>query len=440
MRVVFSLRSLGRPFLILWAGITTSMIGSLLASFALSVWVFQHSGSVLVYSGMVAATTLPALLILPWAGNLADRIDRRYVLVASCFCSIIVSLSLAALLWCDRLAIWHLYAFNVLVAAISAFTNPAYQATVSSLLDKEQLTRGVGLMGMSSNLFAGFTPMIAGGLLGVVGLPGIILINIVMICIATVLVVKAIAYIPAIATFMDPKECLSIRRVMANFFDSVSFFIKRRLLMGLLAYLVILNSLISFVSTLFTPLVLSNHTASQLGLIMTIGSIGSLLGSGFLFVKDTLKRFMKIILTCNVILSSCIMVGGSGNSIVLYSGCAFIAMLAGAVGSGCGTSLWMRKVPLERQGSIFALVGTIALIMMSVVTVVGGFIADNVFEPALGSGGIWVDSISVWLGTGKGKGLSLEFIICGFLGVMLSLAAMTHRRFRNMERYVPDSR
>jgi diaminobutyrate-2-oxoglutarate transaminase len=440
MHLDFSFRRLGRPFLILWVGITVSLVGNLLASFALNVWVFQHSGSVLAYSGMVVATTMPALLILPWAGSFADSMDRRYVLIISCSFSVIFSLALAALLWCDRLVIWHLYVYNVLVATVSAFERPAYQATVSSLLSKEQLTRGVGLMGLSSNLLATFSPVAAGVLLGVIGLPGIILIEIVMACIATVLVVKAITCMSPIKTALDSKQYLSIRGILRNFGESMSFFKKQRLLMGLLAYVVILNGLIALVSTLFTPLVLSNHTESELGVIMSIAGIGSLMGSGFLFVTENLKRLMKIVLICDAILSICIMVGGSGNSLVLYSSCGFIAMLAGAVGGGCSTSLWMRKLPLERQGSIFALVGTIALIIVSVITVVGGYVADHVFEPALSSGGIWADSIGVWLGAGKGSGLSLVFILCGFMGAMLSLSALTQRRFRNMESFIPDGR
>lgn len=440
MRFDFSLRSLGLPFLILWTGITLSLVGNMLVSFGLNVWVFQHSGSVLVYSGMVIATTLPALFILPWAGSFADRMDRRYVLIASCSLSVIFSFVLAALLWYDRLAIWHLYTFNVLVATVSAFEKPAYQATVSSLLSKDQLTRGVGLLGLSSNLLATFSPMVAGALLGFIGLHGIIVIQIAMACIAIALVVKAISCMPQIATALDSKQCFSIRGALRNFYESMSFFKKRRLLMGLLAYVVILNSLLALVTSLFTPLVLSNHTESELGLIMTIAGIGSLLGSGFLFITENIKRLMKIVLICDAILSICILVGGSGNSLVLYSGCVFIAMSAGAVGGGCSTSLWMRKLPLERQGSIFALVGTIALIMVSVVAVAGGFLADQVFEPALSSGGIWWNSIGIWLGPGKGRGLSLLFVLCGFMGAMLSLAALTHRRFRNMERLIPDGR
>jgi diaminobutyrate-2-oxoglutarate transaminase len=149
---------------------------------------------------------------------------------------------------------------------------------------------------------------------------------------------------------------------------------------------------------------------------------------------------MKTILICDVILSICIIGGGSAHSVIFFSACALIGMLAGSIGGACGTSLWMRKVPLERQGSIFALVGAAAMFMTPVVVVIGGFTAEKVFEPALASGGIWVDYIGALLGAGEGQGLSLLFVVCGFLSALLSLAGLTHRRFRNMERFVPDGR
>lgn len=441
MELNLSFRSLGRPFLFLWAGATVLAVGSMLVGFGLNIWVFQNSGSVVAYSGMVVATVLPPLLVLPWTSSVADRIDRRYVLVASNVAAVIIGLFLAAFLWRDKLEIWHLYAFNAAASMVSAFVLPAYQATVSSLVPKEQLTRCVGLIGFSSGLFSSFSPMAATWLLGIVGMPGIVLCDISMACISAIFVVKAITCMPPIEKSLGQKDRLTIRHVTCNLFKSISFFRGRRLMGGFLIYGVILNSLLALISTLLTPIVLSNYTANVLGLIMTMGSIGGLLGSGLLFIREKSKPMMKIILTCNGILSICILAGGGFHSIGIYMACAFIAMVAGSVAGGFGTSLWMSKVPLERQGSIFALVGALAMLMTSIIVVGGSFIAENVLEPALATHSIFADWVGVFLGSsGKGVGLRLVFVMCGAIGVMLTLGALMHARFRNMERHVPDCR
>jgi MFS family permease len=441
MKLDFSFRNLGRPFLFLWAGVTVSSVGSMLVAFGLNVWVFQHSRSVMAYSGMVVATVLPPLLVLPWTSVAADRVDRRYVLIASNGVAVIIGLVLAALLWSDQLEIWHLYAFNAAAALVSAFVLPAYQATVSALVPKDQLTRSIGLIGLSSGLLASFSPMAATWLLGLVGMAGIVLCDIATACIAAILIVKAITCMPPIEKSLSRKERLSIRHATRNLLISMSFFKGHRLMGGFLAYVVILNSLLALITTLLAPLVLSNHTANVLGLIMTMGSIGSLLGSGLLFISEKIKPMMKMILICDAILSICILAGGGFHSVGIYMVSAFIAMLAGSVAGGFGTSFWMRKVPLERQGSTFAVVGAITMIMTSIVVVGGGFIAENVLEPALSTHSIWVEWVGDWLGSSeKGQGLRLVFIMCGVLGVLLAFVALMHGRFRNMERYVPDCR
>lgn len=445
MQLNLSLGSLGRPFLVLLAGITVSLMGPLLIAFALSVSIYQHTNSVMAFSGMVVAQALPPLFILPWAGSLADRDERRrYVLIGAGFAKLILALVLALMVWTHSLALWNFYAFNVVIASILAFEVPALKTAVSLLLSKDQMIRGNGLIGLTTNLVQILAPMAASGLIGFIGLYGIALIEIGTCCLAIVLVLKAISYLPTAASADEPSSVsqkrISFRSVMGNFTEAMSFFKRRRLMIRMLAYFVMLTSLMDLVSLLITPLVLSNHTANDLGLILTIAAAGSLIGSGLLFVAENPGRLMVIFLSSNVILSICVLVAGGGNSVGLYSVCAFIAMLAGAVGNGCVETFWMRKIPLARQGSIFALLWAILSLAQPVVAVSGGFLADKVFGPALATGGALANSVGLWLGAGKGQGLSLVFVICGALCALLSLAALMHGRLRNIDSYVPDGR
>jgi diaminobutyrate-2-oxoglutarate transaminase len=436
-----SLSSLGPTFLVLWSGITVSLVGPLLTVFALSLALFQNTGSVMAFSGMVVAQALPALIVLPWAGSLADNAgQRRSVLILVCGAKLILSLLLALLLWRSALALWHFYAFNVVIATILAFEVPALKTAVSSLLTKEQMTRGNGLIGLTTNLVQVLAPMAASGLIGSIGLPGIVIIQIVSCCLALILLMIATFRMSHNETPTKVQKSFSLRSVMDNFFEALAFFKRRRLLIGLLAYAMMLHGLMDLVSLLITPLVLSNHTTGDLSVILAIGLTGSLLGSGLLSVTENPGRLMIIILSCNVILSISVLVAGGGNSVTLYSICAFIAMLAGAVGTGCDQAFWMRKVPLERQGSIFALLWAMLLIAQPVVAVTGGFLAEKVFGPALAEGGAWASSVGLLLGTGKGRGLSLVFVICGAACAILSMAALMHGRLRNIDIHIPDGR
>jgi len=69
---------------------------------------------------------------------------------------------------------------------------------------------------------------------------------------------------------------------------------------------------------------------------------------------------------------------------------------------------------------------------------VGGSLGEHVFEPALAIGGAWADTIGVWVGTGKGRGLGFMFIVCGAAGLLISLLALTHTRLRRLDELVFD--
>jgi DHA3 family macrolide efflux protein-like MFS transporter len=435
MQLNDSLRKLGSPFLLLWMGSTISMVGTLIVEFALSVWVFQQTGSVLDFSGMLVAATLPSLFILPFAGSFADRFDRRYIMIASDSVAAVMTLILAFLLFKESLQVWHLYVFNFVASISGAFQAPAYEAAASAALSKDQMVRANGLMGASESLLSIFAPLSASALLGIIDLSGIVLLDLVTFCIGTVFVLIAVGLIPSVAV---ASEKPLIQSALIDFSKAMSFFKEQRLMLGLLVYGAIQNSLVTLASIMITPLVLANHSALELGVVMTWGAVGSLVGSGLLIVKGNSKKLMVSFLICDVILSLCILIAGGINSVGLYSVCAFIAMLAGTAGDGCSGALWMRKVPLESQGRIFALLGTVMTLSIPIVSVLGGFVADHVFEPALSPGGVWAESIGAWLGIGKGLGMRLIFVISGVLGIVVSLSALSRPHFRNVDNFVPD--
>lgn len=437
MQLKQKLHDFGRPFLMLWLGTTISLAGTQLVGFALSVWVFQKTGSVLDFSGLIVASALPCLLILPFAGSFADRFDKRYVMIVSDSIAAIMSVILAYLIWHDMLQLWQMYFFNFVTAMAGSFQYPAYQAAVSTSISKDQMVRANGLMGASRSIISILTPMSAGILIEAIGLKGIVVFDLITFCIGTAFVIKSVSGLPSVKQVSDQTH---IKRAISDFLSAMSFFKDQRLMLSMLAYEVFHCSLIVLVESLITPLVLSNHTTLELGYIMTWGAVGSLAGSGLLIINRSPKRLMTAFLSCNVILSLFIFIAGVGNSVILYSSCALLAMMFGSAGEGCSTALWMRKVPIDCQGRIFALIGTIMTISAPTVAVLGGWTADHIFEPALAPGGIWVDSIGAWLGIGKGRGLGLVFIVCGSLGMIVSLGALCKPKLRRVDELVPDGR
>jgi MFS family permease len=188
------LRSLGRPFWRLWLGVSISGLGAQLMQFALSVWVYQRTGSVLDFAGLIVAGLVPQLLVLPIAGNLVDRLNRRLVIIISDCAVALMSVAVILLLWWGELQVIHLYAFTLIAALASAFKDPAYRASIGTILRDDQLTRASGLVGISTTALGIVAPTLAGGLIVMVGLSGLAILDLVTFSVGSALIWRAFVY------------------------------------------------------------------------------------------------------------------------------------------------------------------------------------------------------------------------------------------------------
>ena len=237
----FFLGELGRPFLLLWTGQTISLVGSSLTSFAMGIWIYQHTGKVLDFAGMLAVTTLPLVLLAPWAGTIADRMDRRRVILAADGAAALCTGVLAALLWHDSLAIWHLYLLGAVSAGATMFQTPAYQALTASVLPVDQLPRASGLIGISHNMVGLLAPSLAAALMGLAGLQSVVMVDLLTFCLGTALALKVFSTLAPLAIKAQPFSGVA-RHVAADFAEVLRFFRHNRPMLALLVYFTLQSS------------------------------------------------------------------------------------------------------------------------------------------------------------------------------------------------------
>ena len=143
------------------------------------------------------------------------------------------------------------------------------------------------------------------------------------------------------------------------------------------------------------------------------------------------------VLVSDVVQCAAVAVASWSTSIVLWCPAAFMCLFCGNTSVACSHALWMRKAPLVHQGSIFALLAGLNMLVMAVVLFAGGYLADDVLEPALRDGGV-LESVGAWFGTGKGRGIGLLFAVTGAIGLVLTLAALANGRLRRLDELVPE--
>ncbi|HZB26396.1 MAG TPA: MFS transporter, partial [Vicinamibacterales bacterium] len=158
-----------RDFRILWFGAFTSTVGTWMQKVAQSWLVFELTKSSFYLGLDDFLGQLPILLLTLIGGVIADRHDRRRLLLASQCVQMATAFTLAALVYWDRVDVWHILALSFTAGVAQAFGGPAYQSLVPSLVEKKDLPNAIALNSIQFNLARVVGPLLAGATLAAFG-------------------------------------------------------------------------------------------------------------------------------------------------------------------------------------------------------------------------------------------------------------------------------
>jgi len=421
-----------RTFLTIWAGQTVSLLGSGLTGFALGVWAYQRTGSVTQYSLILLFNVLPNVLLSPVAGALVDRLDRRWVMIASDCGAGLGTLILAALFFSGRLQIWHIYVLLSLASSAQSFRWPALSASLTLLVPRSRIGRASGLLQMGSATALVLAPLAAGTLMAPLGMAGILLVDTATFAVgvATLLAVR----IPRPAAAAAGGE----GSLLAQLGDGWRALRRAPGLLALLALFASTNFVMGLLTVLITPLVLSFATPRVLGTVLAVASSGLLAGGIVMASWGGPRRRLAGIGIALSVQAAALVCGGWRASAPLVAGSAFVFLFGYSVINTCSQALWQTKVAPDVQGRIFALRQMIALSALPLSRLVAGPLADRVFRPLLAPGGRLAGSLGRWLGVGPGRGIGLLIVALGLFDLLVLAAAWSYPRLRRLEREVPD--
>lgn len=166
---------LGRDYILLVMGQGLSLFGSMMLRFAMSMWVLDETGSATVFASVLAAAIVPTILLSPFGGVLADRVNRRTIMVALDASSGL--LVLAAASWFavqdGGFSIIAVGALMVSLSVLSAFETPTVQAALPQLLrgsGEAVIRRGMAVINQVQQLSSLLPSFIGGALYGLIGI------------------------------------------------------------------------------------------------------------------------------------------------------------------------------------------------------------------------------------------------------------------------------
>jgi len=423
-------------FTIVWLGQLVSLAGSGLTSFALGVWTFERTGSATQFALVGLSAVLPYVVLSPLAGTIVDRWDRRRAMLVSDAGAGLSTLIVVLLLSAGQLEIWHIYLVTVANAAFGAVQWPAYAAATTLLVPKANLGRANGMVQFGRAVSEILSPALAGALVGIIRLEGVILIDVATFLFAVVTLLLVRFPKPEVSPAGAPEKGSLWHRLTFGW----RYISARPGLLGLLTFFALVNFLWGMIGALITPMILSWTSSDVLGVIISIAGGGMLTGSLFMSVWGGPRCLINGILYFEMLSGICFMLMGFSPSFWPVAIGAFGAHVTIAVVYGCNQAIWQSKVAPGVQGRVFATQQMVTRAASPLAYLLAGPLADNVFEPLLAGDGPLASSVGQVLGTGPGRGIGLFFLFMGMAKIAVTFIGRLHPRIRGIEDDLPDAR
>lgn len=426
---------------IIWLGQMISGIASSITSVALPIWIFSLTDSGAAVGWLEFFYFGSYLLVVLFAGILIDRSNRKTMMLMYDFLSLSGLAILLVLQTAGLLQVWHLYVAAVFQGVGSAFQSPAYSAAITTMVPRIQYTRANGLMSLLSDMPGIFGPILAGVIYLTVGLSGILALNL----IAFVISIGFLLFVEVPETPHTVEGELSHSRFLNEAMYGIKYIFQRPGLLGL--------QLIFFTGNLFSGIALSvaalypmillrtDNSTGVLGVVQSGGALAAVVAGIFLTTWGGIRRPARAILI-GWIFSSLLGITllGIGQTLVIWLIAVVVDAIFDPIVNVAMDSFLQAKVPPDVQGRVFSASEFISQAMIPFTPLLAGYFGDRLFEPAMSTGGILVNTFGWLVGTGPGSGFGLLILLCGIGGTLVGLTGYLIPSIREVDRLLPNFR
>lgn len=412
---------------------TFSLIGSRMTSVAVGIWLFAATGQVAPLLLVSFFNELPGMLLGSLAGVFIDRWSRKRVLMLADAGQAFGSLLLVASLGSGAFQVWHLYGVALLQGVFSTFQGPAESATITLLVPERHRERANGIKEVAHPLAGVIAPMLAGLFYALVGVVGVIAIDLVTFLLAVGVV--AILHIPQPAATEEGSA--GSGSLLAELRGGLAFFVRRPPLFSLVLYLTFMNFLLNGSLGLALPyMLIVTGDEARMGLLMGVMSAGAFAGSLLMVVLGGFRPRVGLLLAGALLSGGMYLFYGTAHSFWTLAVSIFLLMLPLPMTNALFNSILQVKTPPDLQGRVFSVYSQLAFLGSTTSFLLTGPLVDRFLEPAL-SRGDW--RWAVWLvGAAPGSGMRLLLIATGLVMLLTTAFVFARPRVRQLETDLPD--
>ena len=392
-----------KNFYKLWLGELISNIGSGMTAFALSVYVYEKTGSVSYISLITLLSFMPSIILSPIGGLLADRYDRRLLMIIG---DLFSGLGLIYILWNIQAGEKSIVPIFLGITFSSIFTSllePSYRATLTDILDEENYAKASGLIQAAGSAKYLISPVIAGMILSVADIRVILLLDIltfITTCLMIFLVRKSMN------SEMQNYKKDSFKGLLEGLF----IIKENRGVYSLVIIMFFVCFFMGFIQILIRPMILALSSVKTAGMMESLCAAGLLIGSLWIGIAGIKKNYSKILAVacffCGIFMS----MTGVNENLAIIGISTFLFFSTLPFMNSCADVLVRVSVPNELQGRVWGLISLITQMGTVTAYIISGVMADYIFEPMFNKNGILVENIGMIIGTGKGFMLILSGI------------------------------
>ena len=420
-----------KNFYKLWLGELISNIGSGMTAFALSVYVYEKTGSVSYISLITLLSFMPSIILSPIGGLLADRYDRRLLMIIG---DLFSGLGLVYILWSIQAGEKSIVPIFIGITFSSIFTSllePSYRATLTDILDEENYAKASGLIQAAGSAKYLISPVIAGMILSVADIRVILLLDIltfITTCLMIFLVRKSMN------SEMQNYKKDSFKGLLEGLF----IIKENRGVYSLVIIMFFVCFFMGFIQILIRPMILALSNVKTAGMMESLCALGLLIGSLWIGIAGIKKNYSKILTVacffCGIFMS----MTGVNENLAIIGISTFLFFSTLPFMNSCADVLVRVSVPNELQGRVWGLISLITQMGTVAAYIISGIMADYIFEPMFNKNGILVENIGIIIGTGKGRGIGFMLILSGIGMLIMAIVIWKNGEIREVSEKCVD--
>lgn len=419
-----------RHFMMIWTGEFISSIGSGLTAFALGVYAFQMTQTASSVALITLCAFLPSIVLSPFGGLLADRFDRRLMMILGDVGSAFGLIYILIVMMAGDAALWQI-GLGVMISSIFvSLMEPAYKASITDLLTTEQYARASGLVQLAAASKYLISPFLAGLLLSFASIQTVLIIDISTFIVTTLTIMTVRRSLQAVHKLKAKASWVAELKEGWNVIAS-----ERGILM-LIGILSLITFYVGFLQTLFTPMLLPVTDSQTLGVVMSVSAAGMLVGSLIIGVFNLAQKYTLVMAVGLGAAGLFYSWTGLTTNMISISAAGFMFFLTLPFINTAADVLIRHHIANETQGRAWGIIGILTQLGYVAAYAAAGVLADRIFNPLLVDGGVLAPTVGRWIGTGEGRGIGFLFLLSGLLVLLTAFVIPKLKSIRALERLI----